>query len=188
MFFEAFPKELYNDLQVVLKIIPKDTYNNVSIGCSEEFIRYNLNNIKIHIPYRMYFVDVSPERVNSLSKTQKEIFYCIYTRSCNGYVREKYLNELLHLNFSSWSIPFIVKLCDEYIIEILELLYDKLKERNNTDIQSFCLDNKSTIHKSYNRMISYWNAFYRENEKSFHRYVGRKLFRECLGYNGSLYK
>lgn len=183
MFYEAFPKELNNDLQEVLKIIPKETYNNVSIGYSENVIDYCLNNVIIKIPYRMYFTDVEFLKIEHLTDIQKEILYCIYTRSCNGYIREKYLKELVKLDFDCWTIPFIVKISDEYIVEILEVIYDKLKIRNNDDIKQFCLENKDIINKSYSRMISYWNEFYRSKEPNFHKYIGRKLFRECLGYN-----
>lgn len=188
MFYDAFPKELYNDLQEVLKIIPKETYNNVSIGCSENIVEYCLNNVIIKMPYRMYFTDIELAKIENLTNIQKEIFYCIYTRSCDGFVREKYLRELLKLNIDYWAIPFIVKLSDEYIVEILEVIYDKLKTRNNDDIKQFCLENKRIINKSYLRMISYWNEFYRSKEPYFHKYIGRKLFRECFGYNRSFEK
>ena len=82
-----------------------------------------------------------------------------------------------------WAIPFVVKLCDEYVLEILEVIYDKLKERDNTDIQEFCFKNKVTISKGHARMTSYWNEYYRRCAFSFRNYIGRKLFRECLGYN-----
>ena len=183
MFYEAFPKELNSDLNEVLKVIPKETYNNVSIGCSENLIEYYLNQFIVKFPYRMYFVDVEFSKTDNLTDTQKVILYCIYTRSCNGYVREKYLRELLNLDFDYWAIPFIVKLSDEYVVEILGVLYNKLKNRNNDDIKQFCIDNKSIINKSYLRMIGYWNEFYRSNEPTFHKYIGRKLFRECFGYN-----
>jgi len=183
MFYDAFPKELNKDLQEVLKILPKETYNNVSIGVSENVIEYSSNNGIIKIPYRIYFMKTDIAKINDLTDIQKVILYCIYTRSCDGYIREKYLNELLIIDFDYWVIPFIVKLCDEYVIEILEVIYDKLKDRNNNDIKSFCLENKSIINKSYSRMISYWNEFYRNKEHDFHKYVGRKLFRECLGYD-----
>lgn len=113
---------------------------------------------------------------------QKEILYCIYTRSCNGYIREKYLKELLKLDFDYWAIPFIVKLSDEYIVEILEVIYDKLKIRNNDDIKRFCLENKNIINKSYSRMISYWNEFYRSKEPSFHKYI-KKILKESLFFH-----
>lgn len=183
MLYESFPKELNKDLQEVLKIIPKDTYNNVSIGWSENVIEYSLNNNIVKIPYRIYFIDVDITKVEGLTNIQRVILYCIYTRSSNGYVREKYINELLKIDFDYWVILFIVKLCDEYIIEILEVIYDKLKDRNNNDIKIFCLENKSAINKSYSRMISYWNEFYRDREFNFRKYIGRKIFRECFGYD-----
>ena len=183
MFYEAFPKELNNDLQEVLKIIPKDTYNNVRCGCSENTVEYCLDSVIISIPYRMYCIDGERSKIDNLTDIQKEILYCIYTRSCNGYVREKYLKELLKLDFHSWAIPYIIKLSDEYVVEISEVIYDKLKIRNNDDIKRFCIENKNVINKSYSRMISYWNVYYRSKEPNFHKYVGRKLFRDCFGYN-----
>lgn len=188
MFYDSFPKELNKDLQEVLKIIPKETYNNVSIDCSENVIEYSSNHSIIKIPYRMYFIDIDDKKVNDLTDTQKIILYCIYTRSCNGFIREKYLNKLLTLNFGYWVIPYIIKLCDEYVIEILEVIYAKLRVRNNNDIKKFCLDNKSIVNKSYQRMISYWNEYYRDREYNFHKYIGRKLFIECLGYDKTFEK
>jgi len=188
MFYESFPKELNLDLQEVLKIIPKETNNNVSIGYSENEIEYDLNNNRIKIPYRIYFMEPVITKINNLTERQKVILYCIYTRSNNGYIREKYLKKILEINFDNWVIPFIVKLCDEYVIEILEVIYDNLKNRNNQDIKEFSLENKSTIKKSYSRMISYWNEFYRNREYNFHKYIGRKLFRECLGYDKTFEK
>lgn len=188
MFYESFPKELNKELQDVLKIIPKETYNNVSIGYSENVIAYSSHDNIIKIPYRMYFVDVDATKVDDLTDIQKEMLYCIYTRSSNGYIREKYLNKLLKLHFNDWVIPFIVKLCDEYVVEILEDIYNGLKDRDNNDIKNFCLENKAIINKSYSRMISYWNEYYRNKELHFHKYIGRKLFRECLGYDKTFEK
>lgn len=128
-----------------------------------------------------YFSRNNKKRVRK-NNIQKEILYCIYTRSCNGYIREKYLKELLKLDFDYWAIPFIVKLSDEYIVEILEVIYDKLKIRNNDDIKRFCLENKNIINKSYSRMISYWNEFYRSKEPSFHKYI-KKILKESLFFS-----
>lgn len=57
MFYEALPKELNKDLQEVFKVIPMETYNNISAGYSEVIIEYYLNGNIIIIPYRIYFVD-----------------------------------------------------------------------------------------------------------------------------------
>lgn len=183
MFYNAFPRDLKEDIGKVIEIMPNNTFNNVPFAISDNTIAYTLENQVVDIPYRMYLLDISDAEYEKLSQTQKQMLCCIYTRSCNGYIREKYLQKLLDMPFEQWTIPFVVKLCDEYVLKILEIIYDKLKERDNTDIQSFCLKNKSSISKSYSRMISYWNEYYRGYEFDFRQYIGRKLFRECLGYN-----
>lgn len=181
MFDEAFPSELKLDLQIVLEILPHFNY-------SYDMIEYQYHHQMIKIPYRIYIDDIETSKIAQLSPVQKEILYCIYTRSSNGYIREKYINELLQLDFDKWVIPFIIKVCDEYVIEILALVYEKLKDRNNDDLKAFCLENKVAICRSYSRMISYWNEFYRNQIYHFHQYIGRKLFRECFGYDRAFEK
>ncbi len=183
MFYNAFPNDLRENLNKVIEAMPNNTFNNVPFATSDNMIAYTQKNHIVDIPYRMYLLDIADAEYKKLNQTQKQIMCCIYTRSCDGYVREKYLRKLLNMPMEQWAIPFIVKLCDEYVLEILEIIYDKLKERDNTDIQRFCLVNKVSIRKSYSRMISYWNEYYRGYEFNFKQYIGRKLFRECLGYD-----
>lgn len=188
MLYNAFPKYLKDELNEILKIMSDKNYNNIDIRITKETIKYKLSdNSIIEIPYRIYSLGITDLEYEKLNEIQKQLVCCIYTRSNNGYIREKYLKKLLE-NFDYWAIPFIVKLCDEYVIEILEVIYDKLKDRENEDIKKFCLENKNIINRSYSRMISYWNEFYRDTEKEFHKYIGRKLYRECLGYNKAFEK
>jgi len=87
------------------------------------------------------------------------------------------------MDYSDWAIPYIVKVCDEYVAEILEMAYRILKEQDTERIKIFCLENVQSFCKSYARMTSYWNEFYRYRYRNFHQYIGRKLFRECFGYS-----
>ena len=164
-------------------MMPQTTFNNVPFATSDNVVEYTIKNHMIAIPYRMYLLDISDVEYEKLNQTQKQMLCCIYTRSCDGYIREKYLRRLLDMPLEQWAIPYVIKLCDEYVCEILEVIYNILKERDNTDIQDFCLKNKVSIRKSYSRMISYWNEYYRGYEFNFKNYIGRKLFRECLGYD-----
>ena len=188
MFRGAFPSCLEGNLNRIIQIMPQTTFNNVSVATSDDVIEYIIKNNVVAIPYRMYLLDISDVEYEKLTQTQKQILCCIYTRSCNGYIREKYLRKLLDMPIEHWVIPFVIKLCDEYVIELIEIIYDKLKERDNTDVQDFCLKNKITISKSYSRMISYWNEYYREQHPDLNQYIGRRLFRECLGYDRSFDK
>jgi hypothetical protein len=99
-------------------------------------------------------------------------------------VREKHIAALLAEkaeNLPDWAIPYIIKVCDEYVVEILQVVYDNLKDRNTDKFKNFCAENEVAFCKSYNRMISYWNEFYRKDCCRYKDYVGRKLFIECFG-------
>ncbi len=188
MLYTTFPSDLEDNLNVVLKILPDKTYSDIPVTSTDTVVSYILNSSIIEFPDRVYLLDVTDTVYDTLSQVQKQILCCIYTRSCDGYIREKYIRKLLDMSFEQWTFPFIIKLSDEYVLEILKIIYSKLKERNNADIQSFCFENKESIKKSYSRMISYWNEYHREQEPDFRKYVGRMLFIECFGYNKTLYK
>ena len=132
------------------------------------------------------YSDSSDQYIDTLSEQQKMILHCIYSRHCDGFVRKKHLNALLLMDFEDWAIPYIVKVCDEYVVEIVEMTYEILKEKDTTSIRRFCIENMHAFCKSYSRMTSYWNEYYRDEYKNFHQYIGWKLFIECFGYSRAM--
>lgn len=185
---DFFPAEQAKDFDVVLSIIPKRTFYGGSAWFSKESVEYVLADHVIAIPYRCYLVEPPESDVSKLTALQKQILFCLYTRSSNGHLREKYVGQLLSSDFEPWVIPYIVKLCDEYVIEILRVIYNSLSEKPNEQIKSFCMANKQAIRKGFSRMISYWNEYYRADCFDIKEYVGRKLFQECLGYSRAFEK
>jgi hypothetical protein len=169
-----------------VRLIPNKTYNKVDIGMSQDIIQYFQDNNVIRFPYRIYYIDNSDEVMDNLSVRQKMILHCIYSRSCDGHIRQKHIYSLLQMDYEDWVIPYIVKICDEYVLEIVEMTYDILKEQDTERLKGFCLENIGPFYKSYYRMISYWNEYYRYEYKNFQQYIGRKLFRECFGYSRSI--
>lgn len=188
MLEEAFPKTLNHNFDDILNVLPVATVNNVCRSCSDTKVEYKVENFHVKIPYRIYLLEPDDTYIDSLNDEQKLMLYCIYTRSSNGYLREKFVRKVLENDFKSWCLPFVVKLCDEYVVEIMEAIYDSLKERENEDIKVFCLDNKEKICKGYARMTSYWNEFYRDKEYCFRNYIGRTIFKNCFGYSRSFEK
>lgn len=186
MFQGGFPKYLKDDVAIPVGLIPHKTSENVNVGVSQENIQYIQDNSVIQFPYRIYYTDISDEDIDNLSARQKMILHCIYSRSCDGFIRQKHLYSLLQTDYEDWAIPYIVKICDEYIVEILEMTYDILKEQDTERKKRFCLENISLFYKSYNRMSNYWNEYYRYRYRTFQHYIGSKLFRECLGYSKSM--
>jgi hypothetical protein len=186
MFHDGFQINLRDDVTKIIKLISQKTYNDVTIGESQDVVEYFQDDNEIKFPYRIYYIDNSDEFIDSLNVKQKMILHCIYSRSCDGYVRQKHLKSLLLMDYEDWAIPYIVKICDEYVVEILEMTYEMLKEQDTERIKRFCLQNLVSFCKSYNRMISYWNEYYRFKNKNFQQYIGRKLFRVCFGYSKSM--
>lgn len=174
----SFPQKFLKDTMVVVRSLPKE------IKIDGSFCKYKLlNGENIAFPYRIYGVD-KMETPSEFTFTQKIIFHALLSRSDNGYVREKHIHKLLDMDYPNWVFPYIVKLSDEYVVEILNLIYAYLKNKDCTEIKSFCKLNAFSFARSYDRMASYWGEYY---GGSFYTYVGRKLFKECYGYQKSFW-
>lgn len=111
------------------------------------------------------------------------IYHCIFSRSYDGYVRQKHIEVLLDSATSEWAMPYIIKICDEYVKEILEIVYQKLNGRNCEKYKKLCDINFDYFKLGHCRMISYWNEYYRYECYRYQEYIGKKLYGECFGYN-----
>ncbi|MDL2220884.1 hypothetical protein LJC55_04380 [Eubacteriales bacterium OttesenSCG-928-N14] len=116
---KGFPHELETMVQRVSKCIPHETFNNIRGRVSDDGHTYLHDNTIITVPYRIYSVEPAANEMEKLDHTEIMIFHCIYSRSYNGYIREKHIRSILSTDFPDWCIPYIVKVCDEYVVEIL---------------------------------------------------------------------
>lgn len=182
MLTDAFPKRLKVDVEFVISHISTESVCGGKT-VSPEYISYILTDgEKICFPYRIYLTDKSIDTFVNFTDTQKIIYHCIFSRSCDGYVREKHIAALLKVETLNWVVPYIIKICDEYILKILELVYNKLSEIDTSVYKEICRLNSGQFLLGYNRMISYWNEYYRDRFNNFCDYVGKKLYEECFGY------
>jgi len=181
LFYRGFPSGLVDNVKKVVCAIPRRTYSDIRSYTSEEEVIYLLRTDSIIFPYRLYLLEINNDELLKLNDIQKMVLHCIYSRSCDGYVREKHIRELLATDIPYWTIPYIVKVCDEYVVEILWTVYEGLLDQDTDKIKQFCANNWKSLCRSYNRMVSYWNEFYRYDCYRFRDYIGRKLFIECFG-------
>lgn len=187
--FRAFPVELGYDVSKVLGVISTRTYNDCKIGVTDYGSSYLLlDGESVSIPYRVYYLDECISKYDILTFNQKMIYHAIFTRSCNGFIREKHIRAILQEDFPEWVIPYIIKVSDEYVMEILETVYLALKDRDTERIKAFCRLNIKSFLYSHDRMISYWSEFYRGRCYFYKNYVGKQLFEECFGYTRSMEK
>lgn len=136
------------------------------------------NNDSVTIPYRVE--EICSESLG-LSKDDKLAYLCCLTRNGNGYKRFNALNEILNLvDKQKWVYPYILKLCDEYVVEILERIYDTLPQMLNSQFVDVIRLNMSNLKKGYARMVSYWNAYYRKDIPNIENYVGYKIYKTLI--------
>lgn len=194
MFSNGFPeKDMQNKYKKVVSLICKETYNNNSIGYADAYNSENefyvlSNGEKICFPYRVYYCDDDLIYSQLTDDDEKLIYNCIFSRSCDGQVREKHLMRMLNSDFPEWCMPYVLRLSSEYVVEIIEQIYLLMKKKDNTAFQMFCIKNPSLLKRAYTRMTSYWNEFYREKYSKFDSYIGTKLFKECFCPNTNFEK
>lgn len=103
---------------------------------------------------------------------QRQIALCMLTRSADGFARQAALREVLHIN-EPWSIPFVIALIGEYVVEIIDDVYAALPDLEKANPAFYKL--------TCDRVVSYWDLYYR---RQFPRsdYVGFKLLRQLDAY------
>jgi hypothetical protein len=110
----------------------------------------------ISIPSRLYG-DVLP--LLNCSDAQQLIWSCLYSRMSDGFVRERFLREVIHTN-SPYVVPFVIQLCGEYVIEIISIIHSNLGKLNRDMYIEFVNENPEFIHLTRQRAFSYWNCYF----------------------------
>lgn len=176
---KAFPLYLRNDVRQICKnIIVSERFHY------DDSTEWLLSSGEvITMPYRIVFEDEFVGDLGSLTSTQRIIYHCIMSRSSDGYVREKNIKELLKTDLPEWAMPYVIKICDEYVVEILQTVYDSLSRQDCRKYKEICALNFEYIKCAHTRMISYWNEFYRWDCYKYENYIGKKLYRDCFGYS-----
>ena len=168
------PSNYKKDEKVVVDFLKRKTNKNfLSLLPQTQF--YYLNNERMTFPSRNYCEEITKEEYEQFTDIQKCILDCIMTLNHNGYVREKHLKNILNTNYG-FEPFFIFNLAQSYVVEILEVIYENESKKANKYL-SFVNENRVLVEKGYQRMISYWNEYYRTDNWKFKSYVGTKLFK-----------
>lgn len=115
----------------------------------------------LQVPYRHYYEWPSEERTKGLTATQRLIFACWMSRSHDGRVRQRALSLILPSEVA-WTIPFVIQLCGEYVIEIgfdiLNFVKASLPKRPAmlSEYAWFVRGNPEFMSITRQRTISYW--------------------------------
>lgn len=157
----AFPKRYEQDVRVVKACLPFGWTR-----LSPRAIEVNVEQEQIQIPMRLYLSEVDSERIKQLTSTQQTILYCLYTRHHDGYVREHYLQQLLKTRLrDGWVLAYLIELASEYVREIVDIIVPAIEQWDSEMKRRFVEDDPAYMKRIEDRMISYWNAYYRSGER-----------------------
>lgn len=114
-----------------------------------------LRGRRIDIPYRSH----GATRVWSWASQST---LCLGTRNHDGYFREKCLSMILARKTIDYdSLPYILKLAEEYVLEIVALVADGLPLVPDAMWREFLRENPLWLDRMECRCVSYWDCYYR---------------------------
>ena len=169
---KSFPKTLENEIDKLFSLIRIDSEHNAIWG-----YEFYLKNNPLEMPSRIYWEEHKILGTIDLSKNLSTMLACILTRHHNGYVREKYLKEIIHKN-EYWTIPYLVQLLGEYVVEILDFVWNNFTLINSIHLAEFIQENELYWDKTKQRITSYWECYHRYKNLPKEDYVGFKLIKK----------
>jgi len=167
----AFPARLADDVQDVLALMP-----DARFAPSQPF-EVEVQGETVAIPSRIYNEEPDADLERRLPKTQQVILHCLYSRHCDGLVRQRRLEQLV-ASSEPWVVPFVVQLAGEYVLEILEAISRGLPglSRPNSPQRrlygQFIARNPTFFARTERRLVSYWSCYYRWKYGTFGTYPG----------------
>ena len=152
----AFPSIVRESARAAVDALPRNTrpFHTFSVRVAGEIV---------HIPQRIYHDPLAVSvgfRIGFRSKIQRELLDCILTRHFDGYVRQDHLLRVI-LSDNVWIPPFVIQLAGEYVLEIVRDIEKALPKLNSAVYQQFANSNPEYILKTGQRIVSYWNCYYR---------------------------
>ena len=127
----CFPSYLKDDVNIVFRTLDfrskHEPYMPFEVQIDQE---------KLVIPQRIYCDEHQLKKLIKLTPIQQAIGFCFFSRHHDGYVRERCIRQVFNVN-EKFVIPFIVQLLGEYVIEIIESIYQAKDNIDKSHLQSF---------------------------------------------------
>ncbi|WUQ01801.1 hypothetical protein OHT52_20295 [Streptomyces sp. NBC_00247] len=119
----------------------------------------------VMIPVRLYSDEPPPEAVSALPPRQRQLLHCLYSRHHDGRVRQRHLEEIVG-SADPWVVPYVVQLAGEYVVEILVVLRDSLRDLDvpGSELRlahgRFLVENPEFFARTQRRIVSYWSCYH----------------------------
>ena len=168
---QAFPSKISEEVKSIFK-----NHSIKTIYETKRFFKVSVNDEELKIPDRIYYDDKILENLNEFTQVQQDILNSLYSRHHDGFVRQKCIAKII-ASPHSWTVPFIIQVISEYVIEILDEVNDRIISLDEINLKSFLLSNKGFYKIAKDRVASYWNCYYRMQYPKKENYVGFKILK-----------
>jgi hypothetical protein len=175
---KAFPVEIRGEVNSLLTKFTVETkcatHRGESVVIGEE---------KFEIPDRIYYNPPYSLTNSKFTQKEREILNCIFSRHNDGYIRQKAIQNIIGAD-NNWTIPYIVRIIGEYVIEILNDIENNFEIINKSNLTSFVRQNPAFYNRARARVSSYWGCYFRRQFPEIvkgirvseeQRYVGFRL-------------
>jgi hypothetical protein len=138
---------------------------------------------RVAIPGRIHNPEPNPARESELTETQRTVLDCLYSRHADGWIRQRRIESVLRRQPQSWTVPFVVELAGEYVLEIVESIRSALAELDvsgslqQAEYGRFVAGNPRHFMQVERRAISYWALYYRNAYPVYADYPGGALIK-----------
>ncbi|TVT42740.1 hypothetical protein FNT36_01200 [Hymenobacter setariae] len=137
---------------------------------------------QLELPYRIYFQEPALGAEQLLTDRQRQLLQCLYLRHHDGFVRQRYLQQLLaSAELEAFTTPFTFSLLSDYVQEILEVLAAHLAPALLPSYVRLIGENPRYWSQTQGRVASYWDIYYRTGRRGspqFRHYVGNRLLKK----------
>lgn len=151
----AFPPEVREDVDSLLV-----KFDVGAIHSTKGFDRVVVEKEMIDIPSRIYYNPPYSLTNSKFTQIEMEILNCIFSRHYDGYVRQEAVLNIISSD-KNWTIPYIVRIIGEYVIEILRDIDARFETINKANLVSFIRQNPAFYNRTRSRVSSYWDCYYR---------------------------
>jgi len=130
----------------------------------------------VRVPKRIHFVGMV--EVKSVVRSEPWLAAaCLQTRSTDGYARQTSLRHLLGTN-KPWTVPFVILLAGEYVVEIIEDMVRSLLMLDRQLYVDFVRENRDLMRQLRAKATSYWDRYYRAEYPDRGTYPGLTFLHE----------
>lgn len=176
----AFPPQLAAAARSSMTRLPSSQFPPSASAIGPVWIDEHL----IQIPARIYLRHEREFDPNNEHTVEDRIALCLWTRHHHGYQRERALKALLPVR-AVWEVPFVVQLVGEYVIEIISAIEARLSDAQRPFFASFLRNNREFIGLIRQRVISYWDCYYRTRWIRLADYPGMRVMKRLEDWETS---